>query len=400
MQYDNQEKWFKEDKQNLGFDFPNIPYLIDGDFKITESSAVARYIIKRSGKNELLGKNAEDMGRIENVIGVLNDAIKPIRGLFFNKDYANVKIETLEKARDKLNYIREFVGDKPFVMGYLTLVDFYLADYLYLFETLYPSERKHFEFWWRIRKNFEALPEIQAYYKRKDAVVLPFFPPNFAALQPKLHHVKLGYWGIRGAGQIPRLLLHYSGVEFENYTYTDGDLWFKDEKHNLGLNFPNLPYLVDDDYNISEAAAVQRYICSKWKPELLGKNIQDNAKMEAFLAVWNEVNLAVKMLFFNKDWKEAKGPLLEKFAAKLDQCAKFVGEKPWVLGYFSLADFVVAEDFAAINTIFKEELAKWPFVARIKKAFDEVPEIKSYYELPTATKGPYFPKYALFHPDE
>jgi glutathione S-transferase len=50
IQYDKREKWFDEDKKGLGFDFPNLPYLIDGDFKLTESLAIAKYIIKRSGK--------------------------------------------------------------------------------------------------------------------------------------------------------------------------------------------------------------------------------------------------------------------------------------------------------------------------------------------------------------
>jgi glutathione S-transferase len=60
VQYDNQDKWFKEEKGSLGFDFPNLPYLIDGEFKITESIAVAKYVIKRSGRTELLGKNTQD----------------------------------------------------------------------------------------------------------------------------------------------------------------------------------------------------------------------------------------------------------------------------------------------------------------------------------------------------
>ena len=45
------QKWFEEDKKSIGFDFPNLPYLIDGDFKLTESAAIAKYIIKRSGYN-------------------------------------------------------------------------------------------------------------------------------------------------------------------------------------------------------------------------------------------------------------------------------------------------------------------------------------------------------------
>jgi hypothetical protein len=31
--------------------------------------------------------------------------------------------------------LKEWVGDREFALGYLTLVDFYLAEYLYFFET-------------------------------------------------------------------------------------------------------------------------------------------------------------------------------------------------------------------------------------------------------------------------
>ena len=46
--YVSREKWFEEDKKNLGLDFPNLPYLIDGDFKLTESGAIAEYVINKS----------------------------------------------------------------------------------------------------------------------------------------------------------------------------------------------------------------------------------------------------------------------------------------------------------------------------------------------------------------
>lgn len=137
--YLSQEKWFAEDKVNLGFDFPNLPYIIDGDFKLTESIAVAKYIINRSGKTDLLGKNIHDHGKVENLIGVLNDALKEIQALFWNKDYETIKIEVLEKARTKLDYVKNFIGHKDFALGYLTFVDFLLAENLHYFETLYPS---------------------------------------------------------------------------------------------------------------------------------------------------------------------------------------------------------------------------------------------------------------------
>ena len=41
-------------KPTLGFDFPNLPYFIDGDFKLTESAAIFKYICHKWAK-ELLG---------------------------------------------------------------------------------------------------------------------------------------------------------------------------------------------------------------------------------------------------------------------------------------------------------------------------------------------------------
>lgn len=71
--YTEREKWFDTDKKGLGITFPNLPYLIVGDFKLTESSAIIRYIPKRFGKPELLGKTIEDQARVDQLLGVIGD---------------------------------------------------------------------------------------------------------------------------------------------------------------------------------------------------------------------------------------------------------------------------------------------------------------------------------------
>lgn len=49
--YASPEKWYGNgDKFKLGFDFPNLPYLIHGEFKLTESYAIAKYICGVSSK--------------------------------------------------------------------------------------------------------------------------------------------------------------------------------------------------------------------------------------------------------------------------------------------------------------------------------------------------------------
>lgn len=72
MTYKDASQWFGVgDKTKLGFDFPNLPYLINGNFKLTESSAIARYIIQKSTHLELLGKTVEDEARVNMVLSLL-----------------------------------------------------------------------------------------------------------------------------------------------------------------------------------------------------------------------------------------------------------------------------------------------------------------------------------------
>lgn len=48
-----EEEWYSK-KETLGLDFPNLPYFMDGDFCMTESLAIHRYIADK-WKPELLG---------------------------------------------------------------------------------------------------------------------------------------------------------------------------------------------------------------------------------------------------------------------------------------------------------------------------------------------------------
>ena len=301
----------------------------------------------------------------------------------------------MEKVRPKLNFIKEFVGDNQFALGYLTLADFYFAENLAYFETLYPSEHKTYGFWWRIRHNFDELPGIKAYYKRADAIHGPYLPPH-ASLSVSGRKVKLGYWAIRGLAQVSRLLLAFHKVPFDNFTYTEGDKWFKEDKLHMGLDFPNLPYLVDGEYNLTESSAVERYIINKWgNSELTGKNPKDNAQMESFLSVFLEIAGAVRGLFFNKDHATAKGPLLEKYKPKFEQLNKFVGNNNFVLGYLTLADFSVAEYSNYIETVFPEESKAWPFLKNVRENFNKLPEIEAYYQSEEAFKGRFYPESAF-----
>jgi hypothetical protein len=42
--------------------------------------------------------------------------------------------------------------------------------------------------------------------------------------------VTLGYWAIRGRGQISRLLLAYTGAVWEDVKYTEPGQWFNGDR--------------------------------------------------------------------------------------------------------------------------------------------------------------------------
>jgi glutathione S-transferase len=100
----------------------------------------------------------------------------------------------------------------------------------------------------------------------------------------------LGYWGVRGRAQVARLLLAYTGAVWENVKYTNPAQWFGGDKESLGLDFPNMPYLIDNDVKITESRAINIYIVERSnKKELLGKDLKDRATVLNIEGVLNDV---------------------------------------------------------------------------------------------------------------
>jgi glutathione S-transferase len=76
----------------------------------------------------------------------------------------------------------------------------------------------------------------------------------------------LAYWGIRGLANSIRQLLEYVGekYEFKDYNTVPEPGWFG-EKFNLGLEFPNLPYYIDQNVKLTQSGAILRYLARKHK---------------------------------------------------------------------------------------------------------------------------------------
>lgn len=80
---------------------------------------------------------------------------------------------------------------------------------------------------------------------------------------------QLGYWNIRGLAAAIRMLLHYCDVPFVDIHYEQGDApgfsaaaWLE-KKFSLGLDFPNLPYYIDDRSKVVQTLPILRYVAAR-----------------------------------------------------------------------------------------------------------------------------------------
>ncbi|CAD7943532.1 unnamed protein product [Amoebophrya sp. A25] len=121
-------------------------------------------------------------------------------------------------------------------------------------------------------------------------------------------HIQLGYWKIRGLGSNLKYQLAYSNVPYKMIEYEQGDestgfskqCWF-DVKWNMGMSFPNLPYLQvvseggdgasekTSTFKISETQAIHQYLAAKFAPHLLGQTPEEAAELNELFGVLEAV---------------------------------------------------------------------------------------------------------------
>lgn len=195
----------------------------------------------------------------------------------------------------------------------------------------------------------------------------------------------LGYWKIRGLAEPIRTLLHYLKVEYKDVFYENGpapdfngDSWFS-VKYSLDLDYPNIPYLFDGDFKMTESQAIMRYICSKYNPALLGETIKDKAMVDMAVGVLYDVITAKSRLMYGgKDCDGHEG-FEKKIKEKLDNIEKVLGKYKYIAGdKITFADFLCVEVIESINVLLQPILDKYPNIKRHFELICDEPEIKKY----------------------
>ncbi|XP_040854589.1 glutathione S-transferase Mu 1-like isoform X1 [Ochotona curzoniae] len=243
----------------------------------------------------------------------------------------------------------------------------------------------------------------------------------------------LGYWDIRGLAHAIRLLLEYTDTSYEEKIYTMGDApdydrsqWLN-EKFKLGLDFPNLPYLIDGTHKLTQSNAILRYLgrkynlCGETEEEKIRVDILENQVMDTRLQlavvcyspdfvsaptgsdlVGGKKTLSLNLASMAADTnlllqEKLKPDYLKGLPDKLTLYSQFLGKRPWFAGdKITFADFLVY-DILDQNRIFAPGcLDAFPNLKDFVARFEGLPKIAAYMKSSHFIRVPIYLKLATW----
>jgi len=167
----------KKDFIAEGFDFVNLPYLIDGDLKIAQSNAVYAYLGRKAG---LDGKDIKEQAQVDMLANAVMDLRNQAVHTFYSpkESYPDVLKNFLEKLPSTLKMYESALGKTTWVaLDRLTWPDFHFYELLDQFLTLDQNTLKDFPRLQAYHQRFEALPRIAEYLKSDKFLKRPINNP-------------------------------------------------------------------------------------------------------------------------------------------------------------------------------------------------------------------------------
>ncbi|XP_040854567.1 glutathione S-transferase Mu 1 isoform X9 [Ochotona curzoniae] len=146
----------------------------------------------------------------------------------------------------------------------------------------------------------------------------------------------LGYWDIRGMCHAIRLLLEYTDTSYEEKRYNMGDApdydqseWLS-EKFKLGLDIPNLPYLIDGTHRLTQSNAILRYLGCKYN--LCGETEEEKIRVDILENQAMDNRRQLGSICYSPDFEKLKPDYLKGLPDKLTVYSQFLGKQPWFAG--------------------------------------------------------------------
>ena len=174
--------------RNTGFDFPNLPYLTDGDIKITESSAIPIYIAHKAGKKDFFGKDGLEQTRHQMLLGVIEDVTTVFKDLVMKENHLEFFEIKKEFVQRKLQELSKFLGDRETFFDQLTFADISLFTAVTFIKKVTQSIKKP-DFFDQLKNlndhthRIANLPGIKEYLETDPRAKRPYLPAYFLKVQ-------------------------------------------------------------------------------------------------------------------------------------------------------------------------------------------------------------------------
>lgn len=161
--------------------------------------------------------------------------------------------------------------------------------------------------------------------------------------------MEFGYYNIKGLGEPVRWVFLHFGLPVEEWNPASDDEWTSKAKSlNDHTLFPALPYLKDGSTVITQPSAIQHYLIEKaGRSDFLGKSEVDRAFVRQVDAMLAEIRAACLGLINSSPNTDHKAEVQRLFGAgsdfehRIDALHKHLGDKDWITGYMTLADFML-----------------------------------------------------------
>uniref|UniRef100_A0A5F9CEG5 Glutathione S-transferase n=1 Tax=Oryctolagus cuniculus TaxID=9986 RepID=A0A5F9CEG5_RABIT len=211
----------------------------------------------------------------------------------------------------------------------------------------------------------------------------------------------LGYWDIRGLAHAIRLLLEYTDTSYEEKRYTMGDApnydrsqWLS-EKFKLGLDFPNLPYLIDGTHKLTQSNAIMRYLARKHG--LCGETEEERIRVDILENQAMDVSNQLAEVCYSPDFEKLKPEYLKGLPETMKHFSQFLGSRPWFAGdKLTFVDFL-AYDILDLHRVFEpRSLDAFPNLKDFVARFEGLEKISAHMKSSRFLPRPVFTKMATW----
>lgn len=208
--------------------------------------------------------------------------------------------------------------------------------------------------------------------------------------------VILGYWDIRGLAQPIRYLLEHAGVEYQEKLYPTGgppdfnrSEWHKEKADNqMGLDFPNLPYLIDGDIKLTQSHVILRYLARKHN--LAGANETERVRADLLAAQAYDYHMDYAKVAYNPDFLRVKDDYNKTLPDKMKLLTNCLGSRKFAAGdSVTYADFVLFEYLEGQRFFNPEFLKDFPVLEQYCERVLALEGVDKYYKSPKAIKFPF-----------